>query len=470
MDFKNLLSPPEECISKICRPDVKKGVIKGTYTRKTGQNIKYEFETRVMDEGGFSRIHKGSLEILGKKKKVVWKVVTDAVEGLREAQTLLFLRDDPFLRNHIPVLFEVFYHTYLVSKEENGRPRKRKSRPKLKKLVIIVMEYIEGESLGDHIANDNFNTDVAFFPVATELTQVIDHLHQLDTTKLTKDCSKKPEKRGIAHRDLKLENILLRSIPTDSEKYLTAKIELGENKEKFEVVLIDFGMSVSVDSTQQEDIDEDKEDFCGTKYYMPPEILYPIILINRSAKRSSRSQNGKKMYDPRARDLWALGVIFWLMMGEESSTFSEELTKSEKLQGYLRAFIFPTVNNVYYSGFYYNTVLRGLMHAQWDKRWTADETLKYLAKVPLKITLKNKVRSITPQQLMYISFSLSFVYTGDSLHEWIREIEDLYPNLTKSRLKKLENELDKMIASEEEGLCEIVLDLWSIFIQPMKDK
>ena len=78
------------------------------------------------------------------------------------------------------------------------------------------------------------------------------------------------EARGICHRDIKLDNILINDMGV--------------------VKLIDFGFAV---------MQEDKElitNFCGTPSYMSPEI------INRDP------------YDGHKADMWALGVVMFRLI------------------------------------------------------------------------------------------------------------------------------------------------------------
>lgn len=76
---------------------------------------------------------------------------------------------------------------------------------------------------------------------------------------------------GVAHRDLKLTNILI--------------------DEEYCVKIIDFGFSCECNELQKM--------YCGTPSYMSPEIVE------------------KKNYDPRSSDIWSLGVVlFKLLTGE----------------------------------------------------------------------------------------------------------------------------------------------------------
>ena len=76
-------------------------------------------------------------------------------------------------------------------------------------------------------------------------------------------------KKGVVHRDIKLENILI-------------------NQSKV-IKLIDFGFSVAISPGSKLNI------FCGTPSYMAPEIV------------------NKKEYD-FAVDLWAAGILLFKIL------------------------------------------------------------------------------------------------------------------------------------------------------------
>lgn len=82
------------------------------------------------------------------------------------------------------------------------------------------------------------------------------------------------EASGIIHRDIKLENIMLRE------------------KEGIEPVIVDFGLAVY----------EDDEDYvyyqCGTPGYLAPEVL----ALTRGQKLSSKS------------DIFSVGVVMHVLM------------------------------------------------------------------------------------------------------------------------------------------------------------
>ena len=79
---------------------------------------------------------------------------------------------------------------------------------------------------------------------------------------------------GVCHRDIKAENVII--------------------SDKNTVKIIDFGFSVRFTP------DTGLRVFCGTSYYMPPEIVQ------------------KRQYNGFKSDIWSLGVLLYLML---TSTF-----------------------------------------------------------------------------------------------------------------------------------------------------
>lgn len=78
--------------------------------------------------------------------------------------------------------------------------------------------------------------------------------------------------RDIVHRDLKLDNVLVD--PSDGHR----------------VKIIDFGFSIKASPEQKLSL------YCGTPHYMDPDI------------------SRKKDYNGQAADVWALGVILFILV------------------------------------------------------------------------------------------------------------------------------------------------------------
>ncbi|KAF9157439.1 hypothetical protein DFQ26_008728, partial [Actinomortierella ambigua] len=121
------------------------------------------------------------------------------------------------------------------------------------KVFTLVMDYCEGGNLEDYAKTLSLNvlTDAAVAKILLPVAMGLSHLHEV----------------GIAHRDLKLANVVLDAAGT-------AKIA-------------DFGLAT------QETLCVDS---VGTKFGMAPEQY--------AAKYSSP-------YNPKKADIWAIGIAFW---------------------------------------------------------------------------------------------------------------------------------------------------------------
>ncbi|TMW58140.1 hypothetical protein Poli38472_011728 [Pythium oligandrum] len=135
-------------------------------------------------------------------------------------------------------------------------------------MVYFVSEYCAGGDLYQHLSTfPNGTMDEA--TAMQTLTQIADgvvYLHSL----------------GFAHRDLSLENVLLRH---------------GEWK------IADFGLSTQVN--------ERTSDCAGKDYYMAPEVV------------------AQESYDPAKADVWSLGIMLFVMLtGSQLLPVASPKTKS----------------------------------------------------------------------------------------------------------------------------------------------
>lgn len=130
-------------------------------------------------------------------------------------------------------------------------------------MLVIVMEFCAGSNLTSYLKETAISEQEAMF-LFKQMALSIKVLHR----------------RGIAHRDVKLNNFLL-----DAKRKV---VKVG-----------DFGLSV-VSFRQPSGILMAKT-YCGTEPYMAPEIL-------------KRNSLGMRSYNPLYADIWSLGICLFAML------------------------------------------------------------------------------------------------------------------------------------------------------------
>jgi serine/threonine protein kinase len=141
--------------------------------------------------------------------------------------------------------------------------------------LYMVIDYISGGDLYYHLKSQRRFSEATVRIWAAELVLALQYLHQLN----------------VVYRDLKPENLLL-----DSQGHLH---------------LTDFGLSKVLDGP-----DIVMHTFCGTPYYLAPEMLV-----------------GKKGYTHRV-DWWSLGILIFEMLTGQPPFYSNNMQKVyEKIVG-----------------------------------------------------------------------------------------------------------------------------------------
>jgi hypothetical protein len=124
----------------------------------------------------------------------------------------------------------------------------------------FVMELLSGGDLFDRVVKKGFYLERDAVPLMRKLFTAIAFIHS----------------RGVAHRDLKIENIMLESVHNDVDIKVT-----------------DFGLAKSGDAYQT---------FCGTPNYYAPEVLERKHNVRNDAKYSTIA------------DMWSCGVIMYVIL------------------------------------------------------------------------------------------------------------------------------------------------------------
>lgn len=189
-------------------------------------------------------------------------------------------------------------------------------------LIIVVMEFIE-RFLNERIYHGTNISEAHFYNLLNQIVTAIEYLHE----------------RGIAHRDIKLDNI---GITFDNK-----------------IKLIDFGISSIKESHS---IDSLRTTFCGTLEYIAPEIL--------------RGES----YDAKAADVWSLGVVAYVL-----ATGNLPFTGTDKLliHNILNAeYTFPTTVNQDIAN-----LIRSMLQLNPSQRPTIEQLHKML---PTPSTIKPK--------------------------------------------------------------------------------
>jgi len=120
--------------------------------------------------------------------------------------------------------------------------------------LFIVMELMEGGELYDEIVKRKTFTEADAATIVKQLCEALQYLH----------------KRGIVHRDLKLENLLLKK------------------KGGLEIKLADFGLSKLYSG-------QALQTACGTPFYVAPDVLLG------------------SGYGPEV-DMWSVGVLLYVLL------------------------------------------------------------------------------------------------------------------------------------------------------------
>ena len=185
------------------------------------------------------------------------------------------------------------------------------------KQIMILQELVNGISLREYYNNEIRNQkgisehkSKIFKTIFKQIFEAMNYIH----------------KRNIAHRDIKLENILM--------------------TRNYEIKIIDFGFGMYNPQNKLQNF------FCGTPNYMPPEIAF------------------KKPYNGQKADLWSLGVLVYKMFCADfpfKGKNEKELYKAIERGKFKMAPYTPD---------YARKIILGMIELNPNKRMTCETVLK----------------------------------------------------------------------------------------------
>lgn len=191
-----------------------------------------------LDSGGYGVVYKAKKNDQVLAVKVV--KISDGAEAL-----------EPDLQREVAIIAKI-QHPNIIHTFDIMRTKSK---------LYIFMEFASGGTVGRYIRKNGYMPewgakDIFFAPTA----RALEYLHSIN----------------IAHRDLKLDNILL--------------------DERMHPKLTDFGLSRYLKPDTAGRFLSDT--FCGTESYMPPEM------------------HKQQLYDPFTADVWSLAVCLYVMLND----------------------------------------------------------------------------------------------------------------------------------------------------------
>ena len=204
----------------------------------------------------------------------------------------------------------------------------------------IFEEYCKGENLlsiiNEKIMKGEFLEEESVKKIMRQILDAINYMH----------------KNGVAHRDMKPENII---------------VENAKDGE-FRLKIVDFGLAAF--STEKDLLST----FCGSIYYLPPEML------------NSKSYVGSKV------DVWSVGVILFVLLTNQLPFENDNIMEILKL---ITNSMFTIPEGVYLSDAAFRLINR-MLDPNPETRITAEDALRseYIAGVSPQTSFEHSMPNI----------------------------------------------------------------------------
>jgi MAP/microtubule affinity-regulating kinase len=251
-------------------------------------------------------------EVLGKGAYAIVKIVRNKITNMKFAMKVYEKEN----LNSNSKKTCVFREIQILKKINHKNIAKLIEVINTEKQILIVQELIEGISLREYYNNEiryqkgiSIHKENIFKIIFRQIFDAMDYLH----------------KHGMAHRDIKLENILI--------------------KKNYEIKIIDFGFGMYNPENKPQKF------FCGTPNYMPPEIAE------------------KKPYNGQLADMWSLGILVYKIFCADfpfKGKDEKELYKSIKIGKFTFANYTPE---------YAKQIINSLVVQDPNKRITCEDVL-----------------------------------------------------------------------------------------------
>ena len=243
--------------------------------------------------------------------------------------------------DHIVRVIDVYANEVILPGE--GVPKKR---------ILLVMELMKGGELFEYITRKQHFTEQEASQIMSQICHAVQYCHR----------------RNIAHRDVKPENLLLKS-----------KVETTDD---LVVKLADFGFA-KVDNG-----DLTTPQF--TPYYVAPQVL-EAQKRQKEIRQGHRSPSSPYYYD-KSCDMWSVGVILYIMLCGYPPFYSEvpnqPITARMRRRIMSGDFEFPDNE---WKGMSENSkdLVRKLLCVEASERISVDDVLRHPWLEPINVPSKN---------------------------------------------------------------------------------